>query len=625
MHKILQSVLQTNFIRSTWRRLIHLWKPMAAWTLLVWTIIAIILTPISSAVLGLEFFRNDKLVIGNEKLISWLLSPVGMGYILLGASLTLTAWVIRFAGIFQIIRNDIFSQGINFRDIPLRIISRTHILFRLCLFIVAAALVLALPLAAGLTAIYGFFLDTYDINYYLSQTPLEWYLALLIGIIWAISWLLATVYLIARSLLALPDYLHTQKSIPESLTYAWKKDRKQSQINLRTILLVIGGWIVIRLVADSLLFIVGGEVIGWINSHIQSIRIIAMATGIFVLGSVLLDALISFLGFSHISTLITTLYYKESSVSTTAPRSRTKFKKLASLTKSLFRPKRFIASITIITASSLLASGYLIEQVPKADTNNIKIAAHRAGPPTAPENTIQALNATLKTDAEYAEIDVQLSLDSVVVVAHDVDLMRIANSPARISETNFTKLQNIVRKADPKETAQQNTLSTLDDFLESSRGRIQLMIELKNPNPALIRHTINAIHQQEMANETVLISMNPKSLQRASEEAPKIKTGYISAFSLGNVSQLPVKLLAINKRSVSNQLITNARQNGLAVYAWTINKASTMVKMIELGVDGIITDDPQLAIQVRKEMRELTATERLLLQFQQFILVEKDY
>ncbi len=85
---------------------------MVIWTLFVCAIVAIILAPVSSAVLGLQFFRSGNLIVGNEDLLSWLLSPVGIGYILLAASLSLTAWVIRFAGLSQIVTDDIRGKKV---------------------------------------------------------------------------------------------------------------------------------------------------------------------------------------------------------------------------------------------------------------------------------------------------------------------------------------------------------------------------------------------------------------------------------------------------------------------------------------------------------------------------------
>ncbi|GAA5522821.1 hypothetical protein LQ318_15005 [Aliifodinibius salicampi] len=619
MKKYLSQIFHTRHSRSAWRSLIHLWKPMAIWTLFVWAIVAIILAPVSSAVLGLQFFRSGNLIVGNEDLLSWLLSPVGLGYILLAAALSLTAWVIRFAGLSQIVTDDIHGKKVSSRDIIIRISSKIHLLFRLCLTIVTAGLLFALPLLAGLGFIYEYYLNTYDINYYLSETPLEWHLALLTSTAWFVIWLLGAMYCIARSILTLPTYLHSQKSVRESFIYAWNLDFKQSKSNLKIILVITGIWLFVGLTAAGIFFVLSTGVINWMSHYIQSVRFIALSTGIYVIGSLMLDALISFLGFSHVSILITKLYYQEVGISTKAPSSRPKLKKLTSFLGNALRPKILVSIIAVAILSSVVLSGYMITEISKSTSDSdIKVIAHRAGPPPAPENTLQALDLTFQTDAEYAEIDVQLSNDSVVVVAHDLDLMRMANNPAQISETNFNELQNIL---DKKGRAK---INTLDDFLEAAQGQIKLMIELKQNNTALISRTVKKLRQKEMIDGTIILSLNLESLRKVQDIAPEVATGYISAFTLGDISQLPVGLLAINQRSISKQLINQAQNRNLEVYAWTVNEVPGMAHMIEYGVDGIITDNPKLAIQVRREMQELTVTERLLLQFQQLVVVERE-
>jgi glycerophosphoryl diester phosphodiesterase len=622
MNKFVQKVLHSNLIRSTWRRVIHLWKPMAAWTILIWGIIAIILAPISSAVLGLEFFRNGQLIIGNEQLISWLLSPIGIGYILLGATLTLTGWILRFTGIFQIVADDFNKQVVNFRSITFRILSKTHLLFRLCLVIVATVLLLLLPLAAGLALIYELLLDSYDINYYLSATPIEWGIAVVISAIWGLAWLSGIIYLFGRFMFALPTYLYSQKSLNESLQYAWKIGIQKSKKLLKAVITAVSFWAFIRFIADTILFGVSFWIISWISDFTNSLQIIAFTTGIYLVASLSLDAIISFLGFSYVSTLITKLYFQDVQQlhAPSAPRSRYKFKKLGSILQKIVQPTLLFPVVGGLVFISFVLSGYMIEQIPEGKQNQVKIAAHRAGPGPAPENTLQALDLTMQTKAEWAEIDVQLSRDSIVVVTHDFDLMRIANNPAPISETDYKLLQQILKR----ENSSRQEIHTLEEFLTASRGNIGLMIELKQPTEILAHKVVETIQGKSMENNVIVMSMEFDTIRLIQKLAPDITIGYVSAFSVGNKSRLPVDLLAINYRAITPSLINQTQQQGLEVYAWTINRPNIMANMIEYNVDGIITDNPKLAVQVRDEMQNLSTSERLLLQFNKLLDLKID-
>ena len=625
MKEFFKTILRPDLIRSTWRRVIHLWKPMAAWTILVWGLIATILAPISSAVLGIEFFRSGQLVIGNEQLISWLLSPAGVGYILLGTTLTLTGWILRFAGIFQIVADDINKQSVEFRHIIFRILSKTHLLFRLCFFIVATGLLLLLPLAAGLALIYELLLDSYDINYYLSTTPSEWHIAIIISATWLLCWMSGVVYLTRRFLFALPTYLHSQKTIRESLRYAWHIGPQKLNPHLRPILSAISFWVIFRFIADLILFTVSFGLINWVGDFTNSLRIVALATGIYVIASLSLDALISFLGFSHVTTLITKVYFQDfQQVNTaSAPLSRNKFRKLGSIFKNIFRPTLILPIAGAVILISIGLSSYMIEHIPETKNSQVKIVAHRAGPAPAPENTPHALDLTMKTKAEWTEIDVRLSKDSTIVVTHDFDLMRIANSPAPISDTNYNHIQQILKNAYSTGNTSHQQLHTLDDFLTATKGNIGLMIELKKPTQALARKVIGAIRAKNMVNDVVLMSMDLDVIRLIQNIAPDITIGYISAFSIGDKSQLPVNLLAVHHRVISSSLINKTEQQGIEIYAWTVNRVNTMANMIEYNVDGIITDKPKLAVRIREELQKLSATERLLLQFNQLIDISK--
>lgn len=624
MRNFFQQALGYTFIRSAWRRMIQLWKPMAGWTLLVWAIITVILAPLSSAILGLQVFRRGQLVIGNQELLSWVLSPVGISYILIGASLTLAGWAIRFAGLFQIVSDNLAGQPVSIQNVLFKVTKRIPLLIRLCLFIVAAGLLLLLPLAGGLALIYELLLDTYDINYYLSETPIEWYLALLASIACILAWLFYAVYVIARSLPALPVYLHGNKSIRESLYAAWNRKAARSKRQFKSILFVIGFWVIVLLIADTLFLTTSSGIINWIDNYTSSVRLIALLTGGYIIGSVLLDAIISFLAFSHLSTLLAKLYHRNFDHLAAAPPSRTKFLKLSSYLKKMLQPKWLFSIVGIALLGSVFLSAYIIEQIPPLNTGKTtRVVAHRAGPTPAAENTLGALALTLQTEAEYAEIDVQLSRDSVVVVAHDLDLMRMAGSPVRISYADYDSLQKIFKQQHARNARVQSRIYTLRDFLDASKDRIQLMVELKKGGPALIENVLSLIRQKKMIGETTIISMNMDAIQRIKKRESRIDVGYVSAYSIGQISQLPVELLALNHQSITHQVVNKAHKQNIKVYAWTVNSASVMAKMIEAGIDGIITDNPRMGVQVRNEMQRLTDTERLLLQFQQFVLKEQ--
>jgi glycerophosphoryl diester phosphodiesterase len=111
-----------------------------------------------------------------------------------------------------------------------------------------------------------------------------------------------------------------------------------------------------------------------------------------------------------------------------------------------------------------------------------------------------------------------------------------------------------------------------------------------------------------------------EAVRQAHRLAPDIARGYVSAVAVGNISRLPVDLVAVNQRRLTAQLLREARQHGRQVHVWTVNAVPAMIDLMALGVDGIITDDPARAVRIRHEFLELSPVERLLLRFHHQLL-----
>jgi glycerophosphoryl diester phosphodiesterase len=93
---------------------------------------------------------------------------------------------------------------------------------------------------------------------------------------------------------------------------------------------------------------------------------------------------------------------------------------------------------------------------------------------------------------------------------------------------------------------------------------------------------------------------------------PRLRTGLIVAYALGDVSRLKLEALSVRAESLSDDLIRSAHRNGQEVHVWTVNEESQMDRLIKRGVDNIITDDPDRLIRMRDEWARLTRAERLV-------------
>jgi glycerophosphoryl diester phosphodiesterase len=169
-------------------------------------------------------------------------------------------------------------------------------------------------------------------------------------------------------------------------------------------------------------------------------------------------------------------------------------------------------------------------------------------------------------------------------------------------------------------------LARLDEFLDRANGRIRLAIELKyyGWDELLAPQVLTEIRAKGLEQQVMIISLSLQAIEQVRGLAPDIPTGYLSSVSVGSLSGLPVKALALSRQRSTAQTIAEAHRRGLEVYVWTVNDAAGVVEMAGRGADGIITDDTAMATRVRDELRSLTSTELLLLRFSDALTDEEE-
>jgi len=250
--------------------------------------------------------------------------------------------------------------------------------------------------------------------------------------------------------------------------------------------------------------------------------------------------------------------------------------------------------------------------------------AHRAGAAArAPENSLSALRLAMQEGADFAEIDVQETADGVVVVLHDQDLRRLAGVPTKkIWEMKLAEARtfDIGKRVGPQ--FQGERLATLEEFIETARpGKIKLNIELKyyGQKPTLAKRVVRLLKDRGFVDRAVITSLNARALAEVRRLEPRLKIGFIVATSLGDLTRMKLDFLSLEAKKVTPRLMGLARRHGLEVHAWTVNRQEDMVKMLNLGVDNLITDEPALALEVADWYENLSDAERILLRFRHWL------
>ena len=231
-------------------------------------------------------------------------------------------------------------------------------------------------------------------------------------------------------------------------------------------------------------------------------------------------------------------------------------------------------------------------------SNNIEVMAHRGSSNEAPENTKAAFELAIEQHSDYIELDIQQTKDGELVVMHDSNLKRVTGIDKFVYECTYEELleYDIGSHFDPKFSDER--VMRLEEVLRMTKGKIKLNIEIKptGHEKDLERQLVDILKLYRMEESCVITSMNYKILQTIKSLNPDLKTGYVLTVALGEFYKMnDVDCFSIQMGYISENVVAKAHEYHKEIYVWTVNTQNDIVKMIDLGVDGIISDEPQLA------------------------------
>ena len=240
--------------------------------------------------------------------------------------------------------------------------------------------------------------------------------------------------------------------------------------------------------------------------------------------------------------------------------------------------------------------------------------AHRGFSGIYPENSPLAFRmAAEKTNADGIESDVHLSKDGQLVIFHDASVERTSNGTGFIRDLTYAQLLELdIGAWKSPEFAGQHiwTLGQLLDFCREAR--MLLNLELKNYEvfyDGLEQRVIDEICARGMQEQVFVSSFNHISMQRFKDLCPEIETGLLYDKPLldmehyllpSNADNMPPRYMLLQYQP---ELMDLFHSRGMKVNTWTVNDAADMRDMIHRGVDGIISNYPDLLCRVAARVR----------------------
>ena len=304
--------------------------------------------------------------------------------------------------------------------------------------------------------------------------------------------------------------------------------------------------------------------------------------------------------------------------------------------------RALLAALSVVLAGCAAVGGFDLQ-------------GHRGARGLMPENTLPSFQKALDLGVNTIECDMAITRDDVVVIYHDLwlnpDITRgpdgkwlEARGPA-IRELTYADLQKYdvgrikpgtaYAKDFPDQQAVDGAriprLSDLFDLVKrSGNERVGFDCETKvsplepaatRPPEEFARRVVAEIRKAGMQRRMMIQSFDWSTLQVIQREAPEIRTMYLSAprtiapnspwlagFTLEAHGSVPKavkaaggRIWAPNQTYLTPELLAEARSLGLTVIPWTVNNPEMMVKLLDMGVDGIISDRPDLVqVEIRK-------------------------
>ncbi|QKI83800.1 glycerophosphodiester phosphodiesterase [Kroppenstedtia eburnea] len=243
--------------------------------------------------------------------------------------------------------------------------------------------------------------------------------------------------------------------------------------------------------------------------------------------------------------------------------------------------------------------------------------AHRGASGHAPENTIAAYDLAVKMKADYFEVDVQRSKDGRLVIMHDTTVDRTTDGTGNVKDLTLAQLKQLDAGSWFSPTFAGEKIPTLEEVLDRYRGKgIKILIELKDPSlyPGIEQQVAKALSERKLdkrKDKVVVQSFDLESIQRFHQVLPRVPIGVLASYGdykETGVTDEHLRSFAAyadyvnpNKDLVDADLVQRVHRHGMKILPYTVRDRTAADLLFTAGVDGFITDFPELGYTHHKK------------------------
>ena len=255
-----------------------------------------------------------------------------------------------------------------------------------------------------------------------------------------------------------------------------------------------------------------------------------------------------------------------------------------------------------------------IPQHPFFNQESVLVMAHRGGRNLWPENTLYAFERSVDLGVDVLEMDVHSTNDGAIIVMHDSSVDRTTNGTGPIQDFTLADLQTLDAgyswTEDEGQTypyRNQNILVPTLEKVFKSFPDVKMNIEIKQTQPSIVVPLCEIIRAYQMTEKVLIASFDMDTIEEfrntcrevaATAGEDEVRMLYIlSRVYLGRLYQPPAEAVQVPEywgdiHVLTERFVKAAQNRNIEVHVWTINDEESMRLMLDIGVDGIITDNP---------------------------------
>ncbi len=287
---------------------------------------------------------------------------------------------------------------------------------------------------------------------------------------------------------------------------------------------------------------------------------------------------------------------------------------------------RTLLIIVVVVAVVLVAAALLTPPAPELaffESDRPMVIAHQGGEGLRPSNTMIAFENAVALGVDVLEMDVHSTSDGALVLIHDDTVDRTTDGTGRVTDFTLAELQQLDAGEywTPDDGAtypyrgQGVRIPTLEEIV-TAFPQMKYNIEIKQVEPSIASSLCEALRIHDLTERALVASFHPTAMNQFRAACPEVATSMVedeirpffilNTLFLGGLYRPPGSAFQVPEYSGSLHVLTprfvrGAHGNNVAVHPWTIDDPADMARFLDMGVDGIITDRPDILIEVLGE------------------------